>query len=55
MVLITNINKDFQNIATKVLQMAQKVAQMTSYIELSQNWYRDYFRNAEYEYESNLF
>ena len=27
MVLIMNINKDFQNIVTKVLQMAQKVVQ----------------------------
>ena len=27
MVLIMNINKDFQNIVTKVLQMAQRVAQ----------------------------
>ena len=27
MVLIMNIDKDFQNIVSKVLQMAQKVAQ----------------------------
>ena len=44
MVLIMNIDKDFQNIVTKVLQMAQKVAQKVvqmsknrNYIGLSQN------------------
>ena len=33
--------------------MAQKVAQMTKklcFIELSQSWYRAYFKYADYEY-----
>ena len=58
MVLIMNIDKDFQNIITKVVQMAQKVAQKMAQmsknlhcIELSKNWHRDYFRHADYEYD----
>ena len=37
--------------------MAQKVAQMTknfSFIELSQNRYRAYFKHADYEYEHDF-
>ena len=52
--LITNMDMIFENFVTRVVQMAQKVAQMTknsSYIELPQKWYRAYFKHADYEYE----
>ena len=37
-VLITNMDEDVENVVTKVLQMAQKVAQMTKYLACAQGY-----------------
>ena len=46
------MNKDmiFENTVVKVVQAAQKVAQLTknwNSMELSQNWYKAYFNHAD--------
>lgn len=54
--LITNMYKKFQKFGHEGDQITQKVAQMTKNlngIQLSQNWCRSYFKNADYEDEHN--
>ena len=47
----------FKNFVSKLVQMSQKVQQMTKnlcYIELSQIWHRAYFKHADYEYRHDF-
>lgn len=46
-ILITNMNENFENIVTRVVQIAQKVAQMnkdSNFVESSQNCHEAYCR-----------
>ncbi len=51
-----DMNEDFENIVTKMLQMAQNVAQMMEHmnqtrhcVRLSQNWQRTHLKHSDNE------
>ena len=51
------MDKKTENIVTKVLQMAQNLAQMTknwNCTEFSLSWYLNYFKHTDYEYEQRF-
>ena len=51
--LIANMNVNFDNIVTELVQMAHNVAQISKHrscIDLSQNSHRAYVKEADFEY-----